>query len=197
MAATLGVLLKNFPEHKERGEATWLLPTAQQAAGQFGKALKRFAAVPADSAKWEEARFRRALCSRLACEAQRGELAPAAFLALARKSAATMREYSDAAFKRAGGKKKVLEWAAQAGVGAAELLAARGVERFQDALNALADFETRFPNSDLMGRVLAAQIKAHRGLNDFEKASSLLKKYMATVPQDQAGAVLMGLARGM
>ena len=197
LAATLGILLKNFPDHEERAKATWLLATAQQAAGQFGKALKRFAAVPADSPKWEEARFRIALCSRLACEAQRGELAPEAFLALARKSAATMREYADAAFKRAGGKKNVLGWAAQAYVGAAELLTARGVGRFQDALGALADFETRFPSSDLMGRVLAAQIKAHRGLNDFDKASSLLKKYMATVPKEQAGAVLAGLASGM
>jgi tetratricopeptide (TPR) repeat protein len=200
LAQTLLNLLQTFPDHKEREDALWWLPLSLQLAGRYAEAQEHFANIPESSPKREEAEFRKAVCGRFACEAERTALAPDAYAQKAGAAAAALLKYADQALERSGntadpaaGKK----WSAEARVHAGELLTAAGVERFQAALDALGSFEQRYPESDAIGRVLAVRIRAYRGLKQFDQASAILQQYLQTVPPEQAGGTLGVLARGM
>lgn len=200
LAATLRNLVESFADHPGRRDALWLLPVALQLAGRHAEAAEHFAKVPAESPNWEEAQFRRALCGRQACEAARATLAPPQYAARAQEAAAGLLRYADEARDRAAtapNAAAVLEWAAQARVAAAELLAGPGVEQHRAALAALDGFEARHPDSGLLGRVLAVRIRAYRGLREFEQASAILARFLQEAPPAQVGATLAGLAKGM
>jgi tetratricopeptide (TPR) repeat protein len=203
LAASLKTLIDGFKNQPDRDELLWFLPTAQQAAGQYAEAVKGYQAIPKDSKRYDEARFRIAQCGRLAVEAQRDKLSPEAFLSQAQAATKRLTDYAEQALADAKDaaaptrRKQLTEWAAEASVSAAELLTGPGVEKFTESLGALEGFEDRYGDSDLMSRVLAARIRAYRGLGDFDKARTLLDQYLAAVPAEKAAAVLAGLARGM
>jgi tetratricopeptide (TPR) repeat protein len=200
LADVLLNLLQSYPQHPNRPEAAWWLPVALQAAGKLDDAAAEFAKIPESSPHWEEAQFRRALCARLAVEQKRGELTPDEFRQQAGAAADLLRQYGRDASERAaagGAKATAKTWAAQAEVAAAELLAAQGVDRFEDARAVVDGFEERYPDSDLVGRVLGVRIRAYRGLRQFEQAAQILDQYLQSVPAERAGAVLAVLASGM
>lgn len=199
LALALRNLLENFADHPKREEAAWLLPAALERAGRFDEAAEAFGTLPAGSPHWEEAQFRRALCLARAAEAaagvhgdeRRGRL---------RRAVEALTRYADDARLRAAGSPRAadtLKWAAEATVAAAELLASLGVDDPQAALATLASFELHFPGSDLVGRVLAVRIRAHRALRQFEEASQMLSRFLNTAPPEQIGPTLAGLATGM
>jgi len=200
LAAALRNLIENYADHPQRTEALWLLPVALQAAGAHAEAADQFAKVPADSKNWEEAQYRRAVCARQAVEAARETLAGEAYVAKARAAATALLQYADAARGRAEqapNRDAVMQWSALARVSAAELLASPGVEDHRAALAAVESFETQYPGSEVLGRVLAARIRAYRGLREFAQASQILQQYLQSAPPAQVGGTLAALARGM
>ena len=82
------------------------------------------------------------------------------------------------------------KWSAEARINAAELLVGQGVEQYEPALEAVADFEDKHPDSELVGRLLALRIRANRGLRRFERATAILEQYLQSVSPEKAGAVL-------
>lgn len=200
LADTLLNLLQSFPEHEKRIDAMWFLPVALQAATRYQEAAEQFGKVAQDSPHGEEAQFRSALCERRACEARRGQLSDRAYATRARAVAAKLTAYADAALQRAagGGDARALRnWSAEARVHAAELLLTGNAAQFKQPLQILTNFEQRYPDSALIGRVLGARIRAHRGLRQYEEASKILEQYLQTVPAEKAGSVLRSLANGM
>lgn len=198
LGGALQRLLDTFPQHEDRAAAEWFLPVALQAAGQYEEAARRFVGVPKDSPHWEEAQFRTVVCARLGVEGKRESLAADAYKQAAAKAATDLRSYAEAALRRAtGGDSPAGRFAAEALVNAGELLVTAGVERHADGLKMLEDFEKHFPESDLLGRVLAVRIRAYRGQREFEQASKLLDQYLATVSPERARSVLAGLASSM
>lgn len=199
LAAELRRLLDGFPEHPDRDEAAWLLGVALQLAGEHDQAAAAFAAVPRASRHGEEAQFRRALCLRLAWESHAPDDAPSRERS-GRDVARALLEYSRAAHTRGsqpGAASQTLAWAAEARAAAGEVLISAGVDAHQAALEALAEFERDFPESDQLGRVLAVRIRAHRGLRQFAEAAAILERFLQAVPAERVGPVLASLARGM
>ncbi len=199
LAAELSRLLDSFPEHPDRDEAGWLRGVALQLAGQHEQAADAFAAVPPASRHREEAQFRRALCLRLAWESRASDDAPSQARS-GRDVARALLEYSRAAHARAaqsGHPAQTLAWAAEARAQAGEVLISAGIDAHQEALDALADFERDYPDSDQLGRVLAVRIRAHRGLRQFTEAAAMLERFLQAVPAERVGPVLASLARGM
>ncbi len=200
LADALLTLLQSFPQQAKQVQAAWWLPVALQAAGRYEEAAQRFGKVPAASRHWEEAQYRRQLCQRLACEAARGSLSQREYLARARLTASELTRYARQAYERASSAsnaEQVRHWSAAATVNAAEMLVSTGLEQFKQALDLANNFEQRYTDSDLMGRVLAVRIRAHHGLRQFDQATRLLEQYLQAVPAEKAGGVLAGLAQGM
>lgn len=200
LAGVLQNLIASFADHPRRDEAAWLLPGALQRAGRYGEAAEYYARVPQQSERWEEAQYRRAMCARHALDAQRALLGPQEYRTRARAMAAGLQRYADEARRRSPGSPsppEVEEWAAQARVVAAELLAAPGVEEYRAALDALAGFETQETQSELIGRVLAVRLRAYRGLGEYEQASKMLERYLRTSSPERVAGALVALATGM
>lgn len=198
LAATLELLIAKFPKHATRPDALWWLPVALQAAGEHEKAIAKFAAVP-QGPHWEEAQYRRVMCARLAFETQRAALSlderRLRIAALARELA----KYAEESTKRQGPKPTTerVKWSATALVAAAELRASTEAEDYAAALSLLNEFETRFPDSDLIGRVLAVRIAAYRAKKQFDEAAKVVAQYLQAVPAGRAGGVLASIAAGM
>lgn len=185
-------LLQSFPEHEKREEASWWLPVALQSAGEFEAALESYGGVSKDSPRYDEARFRKAICARLAFDQQRGTLAPSTLQSRANRVAEELEEYANGEHQAGAS-----ERAAKALVGAAEVYGSSGISQYQRALETLDDFERRFPNSQEIGRVLAVRISAHRGLEQFEQAARVLERFLREVSPENAGGTLGEIARGM
>lgn len=199
LALALRNLLENFADHPKRDEAAWLLPAALQRAGRFDEAAEAFGTLPAGSPHWEEAQFRRALCLARAAEAAAGLPDDERRGRLRRATEALIR-YADEARQRAAGSPRAadtLKWAAEADVAAAELLASPSVDDPRAALAGVESFESHYPGSGLMGRVLAVRIRAHRALRQFEEAARMLSGFLDAAPPEQIGPTLAGLAAGM
>ena len=200
LAVTLRNLLESFADHPQRAEALWLLPVALQLAGRYDEAADEFAKVPDYSAHWEEAQYRRAVCERKVVEAARVDLDAAQYKTRAKQAANVLEQYADAALERAAAALNpdtVRTWSAQARVAAAELLSSRDVGEPESALKVVESFETKYPGSELIGRVLSLRIRAYRGLRDFERASHILAQYLEAAPAEQIGGTLAALAQGM
>lgn len=193
-------LIENYADHPKRVEAMWVLPVALQLAGACQQAADEFAKVPSSSPHWEEAQFRKVLCARRALDAARASLSSDEFKRRAETVALELVRYADDALGRSKGlhaNAELAKWSAEARVVAAELLVTRGVEAYDRALRAAAEFEAQYPESDLKGRVLAVRIRAHRGRQEFAQASQILAQYLEAAPPEQVGATLAGLASGM
>jgi tetratricopeptide (TPR) repeat protein len=211
LAATLRNLLESFADHPKREEAMWLLPVALQLAGQYGEAADEFGKLPQAFPHWEEAQYRRALCSRSAVEVGRASLSPQEYQTKARKAAEGLARYADQARERvetaanraereapaSASSGEILKWSVEARIAAAELLASQGVDDYAAALAAVESFETQYPGSEQMGRVLAVRIRAYRGLRQFEQASRILHQFLQAAPPEEVGTTLAGLAKGM
>lgn len=202
LADTLANLISSFPRHPDLSDALWFHAVALQAAGRFDEAVAAFARIPRESTRWEESQFRRALAARQSVESRRDSLSPEQYALEGRKAARLIREYATEARTRSAGlgdkqKTATLDFSAQALIHAAELLSLPGIDRFGDSLEYLADFEKSYGATELLGRVLAARIRAYRGQKDFDNASKVLEQYLKTVATEKAGVVLAGLARGM
>lgn len=200
LADVLRNLLQSFANHAEREEAAWLLPVTLQLAGRFDEAAAEFAKIPQSSPHLEEAQYRRAVCGRQAAEAARSSLSAEDYTAKARRAAGNLTRYADEALARAAANPTLGDaaaWPAHARLAAAELLASPGVEDYQRALAAIATFATQYPNSDLLGRVLALRIRVYRGLREFDQAAAMLAEYLKAAPSEQVGGTLASLAQGM
>jgi TolA-binding protein len=197
LAGVLRNLLATFADHPQRDEALWLLPAALQLAGRFDEAADGFEQVPQGSKHWEEAQYRRAICRRQAVEAARGSLPAEKFAAAARRAAEGLIRYADEALERAPNAKHVAQWSAGARLAASGLLTSPEVGGEREALAALASFETQYPGSDLLGRVLAVRIRAYRGLREFDHATRIVAQFLQTATPEQAGSTLTMLAGGM
>jgi tetratricopeptide (TPR) repeat protein len=200
LAVVLQNLLASFADHPQRDEALWLLPMSLQLAGRFDEAAEEFGKVPQSSKHWEEAQYRREICRRLAVEAARASLPAEKFQAAARPVAEGLLRYADEALTRtaaAPNPKEVGQWSAGARLAAAELLVSPDVGGEREALAALASFETQYPQSELLGRVLALRMRAYRGLREFEQATRIVAQLLETAPPQQVGDTLTMLAAGM
>lgn len=204
LAGVLLNLVQSYPDHERRLDAAWWLPVALQAAGRYSEAVEQFGNVPQGSPHWEEAQFRRVQCARQEIESLRDTLEAAAYATRATTVAQRLREYATAAQQRSSSNPAAgagsARWAAEARIAAAELLSAPGLEQHQPALESLADFERAFDAGtvgELIGRVLAARIRAYRGLRQFEQAARTVQQYLEAVPVEKAGPVLTLVAQGM
>lgn len=200
LAATLLNLVQAYPQHERRMDAMWGLPLALQAADRFDQAAAHFGSVPPESPHWEEAQFRRVVCQRLACEAQREKLAPPDYLTAARRVAGELIRYSREALNRAPTSPDpatTLRWSAEALVGAGEVLISPGVEQYESALAALEEFDQTYPNSPVLARALAVRLRAFHARSDFDRATQTLDAYLKTAPAGQSAALLALLASGM
>ncbi len=195
---TLRNLLEHYGDHPRRELAAWLLPAALQQAGEYAEAAQHYALVPAGSAHWEEAQYRRVICLRQACTASAGADDDQA--ECLRRAADELAEYARSATARADQAEKpaqVREWAALAAISAAEVLALSPLDEYAGALTLLADFERRQVDGALLGRVLAVRIRAYRGLRQFDQATAVLTSFLAAADADQAGRTLSALAVDM
>jgi len=200
LAATLRNLLQSYADHPDREQALWLLPTALLWAGQFEQAAEHFGKVPPTSSRWEEAQFRRAACAWKAVEARQSSLPAAEYRAGATRAAAELVRYADQALERSHTTTQpdaVRQWSAEARLTAAEILLSAGVEEYTSALHALRDFEAQYPATELLGRVLAARMRAYRGLRQFDRAAAMLREFLSRAPAGEVGHTLVALARGM
>lgn len=196
LADVLRNLLQSFAAHPNRDEASWLLPVALQLARRFDEAAAEFAKIPPPSVHWEEAQYRRVMCGRQALEAARSALDPDEYRAKARRVADALARYADEAHARSA-RSNVNPWSAQARLTAADLLASPGVDDYRGALTSVAAFETQYPDSNLLGRVLALRIRAYRGLREFDQAAALLAEYLKAASPEHAGNTLASLAQAM
>ncbi len=200
LADTLAYALTNFPDHPGHEEALWLLPRALQLAGRFEQATERYAALPESHPRWEEAQYRRTLCARDALAASRKTLPADTLRSRGAGVAELLAAYARDALARAEASDKrdtVLSWSAEALAAAGELLDSTGIEAHEDALRTLARFESDYPKSALVGRVLAVRIRALRGLNRFDEARKSLAEYVRTATPAEVGPTLTSLARSM
>ncbi len=200
LADVLRVLLRSFPEHPKRDEAAWWLPTALERAGEYRAAARAYARIPAGSPRYAEAQFRTLLCRRLELDQQRGKLSATRLRARAQEVSAALRAYARQTLRTlAAGKEDDAQRrrAALALVNAAEILSWPEMGEFQRALDLLDGFKKRFPDSTLLGRVLAVRIDACRGLGRFEQAGQVVDEFLRTVSPEQAGGTLGVVARGM
>ncbi|MBI5863933.1 MAG: hypothetical protein HZB38_05400 [Planctomycetes bacterium] len=199
LAETLKLLLTGFPKHEKCAEAQWWLPVALQAAGDNAAAIEQFKKILKTSSHWDEAQFRAVMCRRVQFETERATLPADELRSRGAALAREMLAYADAAMKRGGDKPggELVKRSATAVVSAAELCSGQGVEDHAAALNFVRDFEQRFPDSDLIGRVLAVRIAAYRSQRQFEAAAKVVEQYLQTVPPGQAGGVLAMMAAGM
>lgn len=197
LAAAVSELLKAFPTHERYAEALWWRPVALQSAGKFEEAIAAFDQVPANSPHRMEADYRRAICARQLFDTL-GAAPDAARKAAATRASSALRSFAAEAAKSAGSPdRKLTGWIASAIVCAAEVDVARGVDRPEQALTLLADFETRFPDSEHVGRVLAARIAAYQGLGKTAEAAEVVRQFLDAVPPEAAGKVVGGVAAGM
>lgn len=199
LADVLLNLVQSYPDHPQRVEAMWLLPLALQGAGRFADAADQFAKVPKESPRYEEAQYRRTLCLRRAYEARQDELPAEQRAARGRAVATQMAQYAQQAYERAGGADAdaVRRWSAEALVGAAEVLLSGEVNQYAAALELLKDFEARYKGGPSLGRVLAARIRAYRGLRQMDAATRTVQEFLAAAPADQSGPVLLSVAQGI
>jgi len=200
LAEALLNLLQNYPQHEKRMEAVWLLPLALQNAGRYHDAVGQFGNVPAESPHWEEAQFRRVLCRRLACAARSDSASPEERVNEARQVAQELTDYAQETLGRTAQStdaERLRGWAAEAYVNAAELLVAPAIAQYRQSLGVLEQLERDCPAHELAGRALATQIRAYRGLREYEQAAQTLTQYLQAVPADRAGPVLASLAQGM
>jgi len=200
LAAALRNLLQSYADHPDREQALWLLPTALLWAGQFEQAAEHFGKVPPTSDRWEEAQFRRAACAWKAVEARQSSLPAAEYRAEAMRAAAELVRYADQAQERSHTTTQpaaIRQWSAEARLTAAEILLSSGVEEYSSALEALREFEAQYPATELLGRVLAARMRAYRGLRQFDRAAAMLREFLTRAPAAEVGPTLVGLARGM
>ena len=201
LATTLLNLIQSFPDHPERAEATWLFPVALQAADRYSEAADEFAKVSSGNKHWEEAQFRRCVCRRLALETKLVIHLDTKFASEASRVADEFSRYAVAARERAAKltpteAQRLNRWSAEALINAAELLVNQAAQ-YETALQTVVEFESRYPSSDLLGRVLTVRIQAYRGLRKFAQATQLLEQYLQAAPPEQTGAVLIALAQGM
>lgn len=200
LAATLKNLLESYADHPQRDQAEWLLPVALQLAGEYDEAAARFERIPANAGHAEEARYRAAVCRRLALDAQRTTLPADAHQKKVREVAAALCEYADGALTRAQQALRpadVQRWSAEARLSAAELLVTGDERDAQRALELLDGFAERYPGSDLLGRVLSLQIRANLRLSRFDQAAELLQAFLNRADSDAIGATLATLAAGL
>ncbi len=200
LAGVLESLLRDFPEHPKRDDATWWLPTAWERAGEYEAAARAYGRIPPGSPRHAEARFRMLLCRRQALDQQRGALSAARLRAGARDVSAALRAYARQALRDLAASpddRALRRRAALALVNAAEIQAWPEVGQYDRALELLADFKRRFPDSTLLGRVLAVRINAYRGLGRFDQAARVVAEFLQTVSPEQAGGTLGVVARGM
>lgn len=205
LAAVLLNLLQSYPDHEKRADAMWYLPVALQAAGRYSDAVEQFGNVPRESPRWEEAQYRKAMCMRQESENAQASLPPDQFVTRAKQTAAALTEYANKSLERSSAAskedaEKIPRWSAEARISAAELMTLAGVDQHQPALDLLSNFEqqyTRTSGEDLMGRALAARIRAYRGLRQFDQAAKAVQKYLETVPVEKAGPTLQLVAQGM
>lgn len=202
LADTLRTLIARYAEHPKRAEARWLLPVALQLAGRYAQAAEAFAEVPRDGPHGEAAAFRELVCRRLALDARRSEMTDVAYAEAARRLARALARYAPLAYERAQAmtpakKGEALEWSAEARVMAAELLVSPKVAGYRPALDVLESYEEQYPESGRLATVLAARIRAYRGLREFEQASKVLRAFLERATPAQRGVTLLALAQGM
>lgn len=200
LADALLNVLRHFPRHEQRGSVLWWLPVALQSAQRYAEAAEQFARLPKESPNWEEAQYRRLVCLRLALEAERERLPTAEFAQRAATLVSELRRHAREALERAGSARDpaaLRNWSALSTISAAELLVNPAVQQFQPALDLLADFETRYPDGESLGRVLAVRIRAYHGLRQFESAARVVERYLKSETPERAGPVLASLAAGM
>ena len=205
LAETLRAV-RAFPQAEASAEAGWWLPVALQAAGEYRAAAVEFAKIAPASPRWEEAQFRRLLCERRELEREGPELSTLALLARAAALAGELAAFSQAALSRAaavgeagssGAADQTRRRAASALIQCAETQMMTGVEQYESALETLKDFESRFPGSDQLGLVLAARLRALRGLKRFDEAAGVVSTFLDTVASDETGGALATVADGV
>lgn len=200
LAAVLLNLVQSYPDHPQRLDALWWLPVALQEAGKHAEAAEQFAKIPSDSPRFEEAQFRRILCERIDAEKRRATQPAPAYLArqmqLADRAVSVARQLLTRE-TAAGRADAVRKWSAESLLQAADIYLGAGVEKFEKALDVVADFERRFPASELIGRALAVRIRAYRGLRQFDHATNAVQQYLASAPPEQSGPVLALVANGV
>ncbi len=200
LARCLLNLLQNYPDHPKQEDAMWWLPVALQQAGHYDDAAQQYANVPPSSRYRDEAQYRAVLCRRLSAQSHRAADDPSMYKRQSRRAADALLNFALQTEQRIGAGStsgRAARWAAEARINAAEIFVQLEIGAHERALSALRDFETRFPNNPLLGRVLGLRIRAYRGLRDFDAASKALSAYLEQVPPDRTGAVLLELARGM
>ncbi len=127
-------------------------------------------------------------------------MGPKQYQTKGKNAAEALIQYADEALKRAESavdQAAVLKRSAEARVAAGELLVSQGLDDYPGALKAIESFETQYPDSSEVGRVLAVRIRAYRGRREFEQASKILSQFLETAPPAQVGGTLAALAKGM
>jgi hypothetical protein len=215
LADTLRLLVESFPEHELQRDATWWLPNALQAAGRYAEAADQFGRLARNAAQWEEAQYRRALCQRLAIDAERRGLSGAQLVERVERTVQDLLRYARDAYQRSADlaaaaaanqpatsrpdalltPAALRKWSGLALLHAAELSVQPPLERFAEALDVLRDFEQRYPEHEALARVLGVRIAALRGARRFDEAAEVVDRYLKAVPRERAGAVLGALAR--
>lgn len=200
-------LLRKQPKHPEAENLAWIAPVALQEAHRYADARAAYQRIGSDAPRYWEARRNALIC-------RQAELALAQTVSTAPAGAATRdttatglaalgEEWrqlavalSDAA--RRGDARATSAAVLDADLTAAELLSSDAVVRYREALAQLASIEARGAVAGAeRGRMLAVRIRCYRGLGQFEQAAGVLDEYLRTVPADQVGEQLIGLAAGM
>lgn len=190
-------LLQLTPDHAQAAEVRWVRAVALQEAGRPAEAQEAYDAVPAESPRYWEARRNALRCRQraIADSSARGG-SPEAHAALAEAWLALAGRVDAARGK--GDERAGEALALDARLAAIEVLAAEPSQQCDRALSLVADLSARGGLTDeTRGRLLSIRIRCHRRLNQFEQAAAVVNEFIQTVPPEQAGETLLGLAAAM
>lgn len=209
LADVLFTLVRSFPEHEDRLDADWRLPAALQAAGRYREAAEQYGNFPSNRPQAPEARFRRVLCLRLACELERNGVSEEQRFERASSAARALEQFAEQALRDAARQVEndpskasapstdLLGWSAAALISAAEMYVAEPLRNPTRALELLRDFERHYPRSIELGRMLAARVNALRALERYDEADRAIEQFLREASAEQAGGTLASLARGV
>ncbi len=198
LAASLRNLLENYADHSERERAEWLLPVALELAGQHEAAARQFGKVSRSSPRWEEAQYRQVVCERRVLESLRNSLSSDAYREEALRVVGRLLKYALATERRQATEAGAAgSWAVRARIAAAELLMNAEIDDAVGALDALRQVDPGALSVELVGPLLAARIRTHQRLGQYESAAELLSAFVGNAEPEQAGAILTDLTRDM
>lgn len=190
----LQTLTRNYPDTDAGRYWRFFLAQALEELGELDQAAREYGQVHPSHDHYAEALFSAVRCRANAVKELASQASPdPQALQLGEQAVRRAADAFTAMAEQAADGKEIPELAARTTLNVAEVCVLRGVDQPARALEALQDFESRFPGQrDLIGRVLRVRVLAFEALGRLDEAEAAIPRYVQSDPA-QAGATLQGL----